>query len=100
MRWAFIIAFPKPEVLVKADKHKWENFLHVHKLARPTAYLRRLEVLARARQFAGSAAAIRAKSKLAVARARQLQWLETQGENAKQNGKDVDCFFTVQKFAR
>jgi len=77
MRWAFIIAFPTPEVLVKADKRKWENFLHGHKLARPATYLRRLEVFARAHRFAGSAAAIRAKSKLAVARARQFQLLES-----------------------
>ena len=92
MRWAFIIAFPKPEVLVKADKHKWENFLHVHKLARPTAYLRRLEVLARARQFAGSAAAIRAKSKSAVARARQLQWLELKVKTQNKTGKMLTAF--------
>ena len=71
-------SFPTPEVLVKAGKRKWEKFLHVHKLARPATYQRRLEIFARAHQFAGSEATIRAKSKLAVARARQLQLLETQ----------------------
>ena len=76
--WAFILAFPTPEVLAKAGKRKWEKFLHVHKLARPATYQRRLEIFARAHEFAGSAAAIRAKSKLAVARSRQLQLLETQ----------------------
>jgi transposase len=76
--WAFVIAFPTPEVLAKAGKRKWEKFLHVHKLARPATYQRRLEIFARAQQFAGSEAAIRAKSKLALARARQLQLLETE----------------------
>ncbi len=71
-------AFPTPEALVKAGKRKWEKFLHVHKLGRPTTYQRRLEIFARAHQFAGSDAAIRAKSRLAVARAKQLQLLETQ----------------------
>jgi transposase len=76
--WSFVVSFPTPEVLVKVGKRKREKFLHVHKLARPATYQRRLEIFARAHQFAGSEATIRAKSKLAVARARQLQLLETQ----------------------
>ncbi|MGP8020704.1 MAG: IS110 family transposase, partial [Limisphaerales bacterium] len=75
--WAFIITFPTPGLLVKAGKRKWEKFLHVHKLGRPATYQRRLEIFARADQFAGSAPTMRAKSKLAVARAKQLQLLET-----------------------
>lgn len=74
--WAFVIAFPTPDVLVKAGKRKWKKFLHVHKLARPATCQRRLEIFARARQSAGSEATIRAKS--AVARAEQLQLLESQ----------------------
>jgi transposase len=76
--WAFVIAFPTPQTLVKAGKGKWEKFLHVHKLGRPETYKRRLEIFARATQFAGSLPVINAKSRLAVARAKQLQLLETQ----------------------
>jgi len=76
--WAFIVAFPTPEALVKDGKRKWEKFLHVHKLGRPETYQRRLEIFARADRFAGSPPAIHAKSRLAVTRAKQLQLLQTQ----------------------
>ena len=49
--WAFILAFPTPEALVKAGNRKWEKFLHVHKLGRPETYQRRLEIFARADRF-------------------------------------------------
>jgi transposase len=76
--WAFIIAFPTPEALAKAGKRKWEKFLHLHKLARPETYQRRLDVFARATQFTGLPAVIAAKSRLALVRARQLQLLQQQ----------------------
>ena len=76
--WAFVLAFPTPEALVKGGKRKWEKFLHVHKLGRPETYQRRLEIFARADRFAGSPPAIHAKSRLAVTRAKQLQLLQTQ----------------------
>jgi hypothetical protein len=76
--WAFILAFPTPEALVKGGKRKWEKFLHTHKLGRPETYQRRLEIFARADRFAGSPPAIHAKSRLAVTRAKQLQLLQTQ----------------------
>jgi transposase len=76
--WAFVVAFPTPDALLKAGKRKWERFLHLHKLARPETYQRRLEIFSRATDFAGSTPAINAKSRLAVARARQLQLLEKQ----------------------
>jgi len=76
--WAFVVAFPTPEALLKAGQRKWEKFLHLHKLARPETYQRRLEIFARATSFAGSASAINARSRLAVARARQLELLEKQ----------------------
>ena len=76
--WAFVVAFPTPEMLVKAGKRKWEKFLHVHKLARTATYERRLEIFARATEFAGPAPVVSAKSRLAVARARELQLLQTQ----------------------
>jgi transposase len=76
--WAFVVAFPTPDTLIKGGKRKWEKFLHVHKLARPETYQRRLEIFSRATRFAGSTPAINAKSRLAMARARQLQLLEKQ----------------------
>jgi transposase len=76
--WAFIVAFPTPDALIKATKRKWEKFLHLHKLARPETYQRRFEIFARATSFAGSTPAVNAKSRLAVARARQLQLIEKQ----------------------
>lgn len=78
--WAFVVAFPTPDALMKAGKRKWEKFLHLHKLARPETYQRRLEIFSRATDFAGSTPAINAKSRLAVARARQLQLLDKQLE--------------------
>lgn len=74
--WAFVEAFPTPEVLVKAGKRKWEKFLHVHKLYRPETYEKRLERFAQAQSFCGSAAATKAKSMLAVAVAGQLRVLQ------------------------
>ena len=76
--WAFVVAFPTPEALVKAGKRKWEKFLHLHKLGRTETYQRRLEIFARANQFAGSLPTASAKSRLVVARAQQLQLLEKQ----------------------
>jgi hypothetical protein len=76
--WSFVISFSTPQILFKAGKRKWKKFLHIHKLGRPTTYQRRLKIFARAHQFAGSDAAVRAKSRLAVARAKQLQLLEVQ----------------------
>lgn len=76
--WAFVVAFPTPDALIKGGKRKWEKFLHLHKLARPETYQRRLEIFSRATGFAGSTPAINAKSRLAVTRARQLQLLEKQ----------------------
>jgi transposase len=74
--WAFVEAFPTPEVLVKAGRRKREKFLHVHKLYRPETYEKRLELFAQARSFCGSAATTKAKSMLAVAVAGQLRVLQ------------------------
>lgn len=76
--WAFVVAFPTPERLLKAGKRKWEKFLHVHKLGRPETYQQRLGIFANATQFAGSTPVANAKSRLAVTRAKQLQLLEKQ----------------------
>ena len=76
--WAFVVAFPTPAALVKAGQRKWEKFLHVHKLARPETYQRRLEIFARATEFAGPAPVVSVKSRLSVARAKELQLLQKQ----------------------
>ena len=89
--WAFVVAFPTPQALVQAGRRKWEKFLHVHKLARPATYKRRLEIFARAAQFQGSAPIVNAKSRLAVARARQLQLLQTQIEEYRDEIRRLFC---------
>jgi len=76
--------------LIKAAKRKWEKFLHLHKLARPETYQRRLEIFARATSLAGSTPAVNAKSRLAVARARQLQLIEKQLEEYRH---EIDRLF-------
>jgi transposase len=74
--WAFVEAFPTPEVLAKAGKRKWEKFLHTHKLYRPETYPKRLSLFAQAMTFRGSTATSSAKSMLAVALAGQLRVLQ------------------------
>ena len=74
--WAFIEQFPTPAVLQAAGTKKWRNFLHAHRLARPDAYARRMEIFGRASQFTGSQPSIAAKSVLAVTLARLLTTLE------------------------
>ena len=76
--WAFVEAFPTPQALQSAGKRKWEKFLHSHKLARPQSYQKRMEIFARAGEFASGQALTRAKSRLALARARMLRTLQNQ----------------------
>jgi transposase len=76
--WAFVESFPTPEVLTKAGRRRWEKFLHLHKLARPETYQKRLEIFARADQFAAGPALTKAKSRMAVTRARMLRVLQAQ----------------------
>jgi transposase len=76
--WAFVEAFPTPQALQAAGKRRWERFLHSHKLARPETYQRRMEIFARAGEFVSGQALTRAKSRLAVARARVLRTLQSQ----------------------
>jgi transposase len=88
--WAFVAAFPTAEALVKAGKRKWEKFLHVHRLAQPKTYQRRLEIFSRATQFAGSLPMANAKSRLAVMRVKQLQLLEAQIAEYRE---EIRCLF-------
>jgi transposase len=77
--WAFVVAFPTPQALVRAGKRKWEKFLHTHKLYRPQTASQRLELFAHASEFASPSPAVTsAKSFLAVALAKQLRLLENQ----------------------
>jgi transposase len=76
--WAFVESFPTPEALSAAGKRKWEKFLHTHRLVRAQTYERRLEIFARAGEFVSGEALTRAKSRLALARARLLRTLQGQ----------------------
>lgn len=76
--WEFVIEFPTPEALVKAGQRRWEKFLHTHKLWRPETAEKRLKIFARADQFKGSQAIVRAKSQLAVSLAKLLRTLRQQ----------------------
>ena len=64
--WDCVARFPTPQALQQAGQRKWEKFLHVHRLARPQTYEKRLEIFARATAFCGSEAVTAAKSQLAV----------------------------------
>jgi len=65
--WAFVIAFPTAEALVRGGKRTWEKFLHAQKLARPETYQKRMAIFARATEFVGAPALVRAKSRLLTA---------------------------------
>ena len=79
--WQFILSFPTPQLLTKAGKRQWQNFLHAHKLWRRETAEERLAVFARACAFCGPAAVTAAKSLLAVSVARMLLTVETQLEH-------------------
>jgi transposase len=76
--WAFVERFSTPQLLVAAGQRRWEKFLHTHRLARPQTYEKRLEIFARADQFASGQALTRAKSRLALACVRLLRTLQNQ----------------------
>ncbi len=76
--WAFVEQFPTPARLVQARKRAWEKFLHTQKLWRPETAAKRLEIFARADQFAGSPPVSAARSLLAVTLARLLRALQNQ----------------------
>jgi transposase len=76
--WSFVERFPTSSALAKAGPRQWEKFLHSHRLYRPETAAQRLAIFARAEAFCGSPAVTRAKSRLAVTLARQLQLLEQQ----------------------
>jgi transposase len=98
--WEFVLQFPDPHRLQSASKHKWEKFLHAHKLYRPETAGKRMELFAKAKQFASPSQAVtNAKSMLAISLARSLCTLEDQLEMYRKrigelfkNHPDRDCF--------
>jgi len=88
--WAFVEAFPTPAVLVKAGKRRWEKFLHVHRVAHPATYQKRLDIFARADQFCGSQAVTNAKSRLAMTLVSQLRVLE---KHLKEYRQAIEAMF-------
>jgi transposase len=78
--WAFVLAFPTPQVLQQTGRRRWEKFLHAHRLWRTDTAPARLARFAQASQFTGSAPVTAAKQLTAVALARLLQTLEGQLE--------------------
>jgi len=98
--WEFVLRFPDPHRLLSASRHKWEKFLHTHKLYRRETAAKRLELFAKAKEFASPSQAVtNAKSLLAVSLARSLCILQDQLEVYRKrigelfnNHPDRDCF--------
>jgi hypothetical protein len=76
--WMFLERFPTPQALVQAGKRKWQNFLHSRRLWGSDQGPRRMEIFARATQFAGTAPTVKAKSLLALSLVQMLFTLEKQ----------------------
>ena len=76
--WAFVEAFPDAAALLKAGKRKWDKFLHARHLFRPQTYETRIAAFAKAGEWKIPRHVVEAKSRLALARCRQLQVLERQ----------------------
>jgi transposase len=74
-----VLQFPTPQELVKSGKRKQQKFMHAHRLWRKETAEKRLEIFARADQFASPSASVTsAKSLLAVTLAKQLRTLQGQ----------------------
>ena len=82
--WEFVLAFPTPQVLVKAGRRRWEKFLHTHKLWRPETTEKRLACFAQADQFKASDPIVQAKSQLAVSLCKLLRTLAQQLDQYRQ----------------
>jgi transposase len=87
-------------MLLKRGRRKQENFLHSRKLYQPAVQQKRLELFARAGEFANpNPAVISAKSLLAITLAKQLCALQLQLDEYRRrigqlfdNHPDHDCF--------
>jgi Transposase len=76
--WMFVERFPTPAVLAQAGKRKWQNFLHSRRLWGSDKGPRRMEIFARATEFAGTLATVKAKSLLALSLVQMLFVIEKQ----------------------
>jgi hypothetical protein len=74
--WMFLQRFPTPQALAQAGKRKWQNFLHSRRLWGSDQGPRRMEIFARATEFAGTAPTVKAKSLLALSLVGMLFTLE------------------------
>lgn len=83
--WAFVEKFPTPQELSRAGVRRWQKFLHIHKLYRPTTAEKRLEIFGRALAFVSPSESVTAaKSLLAVTIVKQLRTLEVQLKEYRQ----------------
>jgi transposase/transposase IS116/IS110/IS902 family protein len=76
--WMFLQRFPSPDSLAQAGKRKWQNFLHSRRLWGSEQGPRRMEIFARACQFASSPPTTKAKSLLALSLVQMLFAVEKQ----------------------
>ena len=76
--WMFLERFPTPQALAQAGKRKWQNFLHSRRLWGSEQGPRRMEILARATEFAGTAPIVKTKSLLALSLVQMLFVIEKQ----------------------
>jgi hypothetical protein len=76
--WAFVREFPTAAALAQAGRRRWEKFLHVHKLWRKETAPQRLARWASGQPLQPSAAAVAAKSLLALSLATVLESLQRQ----------------------
>src|SRR6202048_649470 len=76
--WMFLQRFPTPELLAQAGKRQWQKFLHSRRLWGSDQGPRRMEIFARATEFAGTAPTVKAKSLLALSLVQMLFSIEKQ----------------------
>jgi transposase len=76
--WAFLEAFPTPQVLAAAGRRKWEKFSHEEGLNRHDVQERRFKIFAGATQLCGSPAVTAAKSMLVLSLVQMLRLLDAQ----------------------
>ena len=74
----FLERFPTAQALAQAGQRKWQNFLHSRRLWGSDQGPRRMEILARATEFAGTAPTVKAKSLLALSLVQMLFVIEKQ----------------------
>jgi transposase len=76
--WMFLQRFATPELLAQAGKRQWQKFLHSRRLWGSDQGPRRMEIFARATEFAGTPPTVKAKSLLALSLVQMLFAIEKQ----------------------